>query len=129
HRASFLRSFPSGMPAASGCAVCMFPMFHMAAWSIALGYWQAGREVAFVATPDADTLLGTAAERRARRLYAIPAVWARILEADLDRYDLTTLRETDTGTSATPPELLDAIRAARPQTATRVLDGRTEAGP
>jgi len=129
HRASFLRSFPSGMPAASGCAVCMFPMFHMAAWSIALGCWQAGREVAFVSTPDADTLLATVAARRARRLYAIPAVWARILEADLGSYDLSTLRETDTGTSATPPELLHAIRAAFPQTETRVFYGSTEAGP
>ena len=39
------------------------------------------------------------------------------------------LREADTGTSATPPELVAAIRDALPHTVTRVFYGSTEAGP
>ena len=47
--------------------------------------------------------------RRANRLYCIPAVWARILEASA-RADVSSLREVDTGTSATPPELIEALK-------------------
>jgi acyl-CoA synthetase (AMP-forming)/AMP-acid ligase II len=129
HRASCLRSFPSLGVERDGGTVCMFPLFHMAGWSLALGAWQARRPIHLVHTPDAETLLSVAARRRATRLYAIPAVWARILEHGVDRYDLSALREADTGTSATPPELVDAIRAALPHTVTRVFYGSTEAGP
>src|SRR5207253_380228 len=44
------------------------------------------------------------------------------------RWDVSSLREADTGTSATPPELIAAIRAAMPATTTRVFYGSTEAG-
>ena len=56
-------------------------------------------------------------------------MWARLLEHGVERYDLSTLVEADTGTSATPPELLHAIKAALPNTVTRVFYGSTEAGP
>jgi acyl-CoA synthetase (AMP-forming)/AMP-acid ligase II len=107
----------------------MFPLFHMAGWTIALGAWQGRRAVHFVRTPDAETLLHVASSTRAARMYCIPAVWARILAHGVDRYDLSALREADTGTSATPPELLRAIKDALPHTVTRVFYGSTEAGP
>jgi acyl-CoA synthetase (AMP-forming)/AMP-acid ligase II len=107
----------------------MFPLFHMAGWSLALGAWQARRAIHLVGTPDAPTLLGVAQRHRATRIYAIPAVWARILDHGLDGYDLSALREADTGTSATPPELVDAIRAALPGVEIRIFYGSTEAGP
>jgi acyl-CoA synthetase (AMP-forming)/AMP-acid ligase II len=129
HRVSCLRSFPSLGVDRDGGTVCMFPLFHMAGWSLALGAWQARRPIHLVRTPDAETLLRVAARRRATRLYAIPAVWARILDHGLQGYDLSELREADTGTSATPPELVDAIRVALPDTVTRVFYGSTEAGP
>jgi acyl-CoA synthetase (AMP-forming)/AMP-acid ligase II len=129
HRANCLRSFPSLAVERDGGTVCMFPLFHMAGWSFALGAWQARRPLHLVRTADAESLLSTAERRRATRLYAIPAVWARILEHGVDRYDLSALREADTGTSAAPPELVDAIRAALPHTVTRVFYGSTEAGP
>ena len=52
-----------------------------------------------------------------------------MLAHDHSRYDLASVRECDTGTSATPPELLAAIKAAFPGTVTRVYYGSTEAGP
>jgi acyl-CoA synthetase (AMP-forming)/AMP-acid ligase II len=107
----------------------MFPLFHMAGWTIAMGAWQGRRAVHFVRTPDANSLLRTVERWRAARLYCIPAVWARILDGGVDRYDISSLVETDTGTSATPPELLRAIKAALPHTQTRVFYGSTEAGP
>ena len=64
-----------------------------------------------------------------RGSYCIPAVWARVLEHGVGAYDLSSLVEADTGTSATPPELLHAIKDALPHTVTRVFYGSTEAGP
>ena len=128
HRASCLRSFPTLAAETDGGTVCMFPLFHMAGWSLALGAWQARRAIHLTA-PDAPSVLETAARRGASRIYLIPAVWHRVLEHGLAGYDLTSLREADTGTSATPPELIAAIRDALPHTATRVFYGSTEAGP
>ncbi len=130
HRTNWLRSFPGATSEAGvgGGVVCMFPLFHMAGFSIALGAWQQRRPVHF-AVADPAALLEAAARHRAARMYCIPAVWARILDHGIDGFDLTALREADTGTSATPPELLAAIKTALPPTATRVFYGSTEAGP
>jgi acyl-CoA synthetase (AMP-forming)/AMP-acid ligase II len=129
HRTNWLRSFPGATtePGGSG-VVCMFPLFHMAGWTIALGAWQGRRAVHF-APADPATLLETAQRHHAARLYAIPAVWARILEHGVGGYDLSSLHEADTGTSATPPELVAAIKTALPHTVTRIFYGSTEAGP
>jgi acyl-CoA synthetase (AMP-forming)/AMP-acid ligase II len=130
HRTSWLRSYPGATSEAEvgGGVVCMFPLFHMAGFSIALGAWQQRRAVHF-APADARTLLAVAEAQRAGRMYCIPAVWARILDHGVGDYDLSSLREADTGTSATPPELLRAIKVALPHTVTRVFYGSTEAGP
>jgi acyl-CoA synthetase (AMP-forming)/AMP-acid ligase II len=129
HRANWLRSYPGATnePGGSG-VVCMFPLFHMAGWSIALGAWQGRRPIHF-SPADPASLLESVQRHRAARLYAIPAVWARILDHGIARYDVSTLREADTGTSATPPELIAAIRDALPHTITRIFYGSTEAGP
>jgi acyl-CoA synthetase (AMP-forming)/AMP-acid ligase II len=129
HRTNWLRTFPGATTEPGGAGVvCMFPLFHMAGWTIALGAWQGRRPVHF-APADPAVLLETVQRHRAARLYAIPAVWTRILEHGVTQYDLATLREADTGTSATPPELIAAIRAALPHTVTRIFYGSTEAGP
>ena len=129
HRASCLRSFPPLAADSDGGTACMFPLFHMAAWSLELGCWQSRRPIHFVHTPDAETLLSTVERRRATRIYLIPAVWSRVLDHGIKAYDLSSLAEADTGTSATPPELIAAVRDALPHTATRVFYGSTEAGP
>jgi acyl-CoA synthetase (AMP-forming)/AMP-acid ligase II len=70
---------------------------------------------------------------RATRLNGIPAIWRRLLDylaqPEGRRADLTSVRVADTGTSATPIELLEAIRTALPNAALRVFYGSTEAGP
>jgi acyl-CoA synthetase (AMP-forming)/AMP-acid ligase II len=130
HRTNWLRTYVGATSTAGGAGtVCMFPLFHMAGWSLAMGAWQGRRPVHFVRTPDAETLLRTTARHRAARLYCIPAVWSRILEHGVGEVDLSNLEEADTGTSATPPELLHAIKDALPHTRTRVFYGSTEAGP
>ena len=56
-------------------------------------------------------------------------MWSRVLEHGIDGYDLSSLREVDTGTSATPPELVAALRDSFPDTVTRIYYGSTESGP
>jgi len=129
HRANCLRGIPGLGDLPAGGTVCMFPLFHMASWSIALGCWQARQAVHLVESPDPRSLLDAVERHRARRIYLIPAVWARVLDHGVTGHDLSSLREADTGTSATPPELLAAIGRALPHTETRVFYGSTEAGP
>lgn len=129
HRASALRSFPPLAADSDGGTVCMFPLFHMAGWSLGLGCWQSRRPIHFVRAPDAEMLLKAVERRGATRVYLIPAVWARVLEHGVKAYDVSSLAEADTGTSATPPELVAAIRDALPHTVTRIFYGSTEAGP
>jgi acyl-CoA synthetase (AMP-forming)/AMP-acid ligase II len=106
----------------------MFPLFHMAGFTLALAAWQTRGELALVPEARADALLETIERRRATRLYCIPSVWHRILDADGSRYDLRSLRELDTGTSATPIELIRALKERFPGTATRIYYGSTEVG-
>lgn len=125
HRASWLRTTPGPLPEPRGAMVCPFPLFHMAAWTIGLQQWQARDRVVFLDAADAGSI-GAAVERhRATRLNCVPSVWRRVLDAGAD---LTSLRFADTGTSATPVELLDAIAAAAPNAQVRVFYGSTEAG-
>ena len=129
HRANYLRSFGSGMSVNESSTVCMFPLFHMAGWSQAMGAFQSRRPLHFVTTGDAHDLLTCVARHHATRMYLIPAVWARVLEHNWRDYDLSSLTDADTGTSATPPELVAAIREALPHTSTCIVYGSTEAGP
>jgi acyl-CoA synthetase (AMP-forming)/AMP-acid ligase II len=128
HRASYLRGFQGVFRDVAERSVCMFPLFHMAAFTLAIAAWQTRGEIALVEAASADALLGAVERRRANRLYAIPAVWARILETDPARFDTASLREADTGTSAVPIELVRALKDRFPNTATRIYYGSTECG-
>ena len=69
---------------------------------------------------------------KATHFNAIPAVWRRILDFlatnEGRARDLSSLRIVDSGTSATPPQLLNDLYAAVPQAVRRVFYGSTEAG-
>ncbi len=130
HRVNHLRSHPGALPEPRGAMVCPFPLFHMGAWTIALQQWQGRDAVVFTEGSGAEEICGLVERHRATRLNCVPAVWGRILDhvAALPASPLGTLRFADTGTSATRPELLDAIGAAAPGAHRRVFYGSTEAG-
>ncbi len=128
HRASWLRGFQGVFHDEPRRTVCMFPMFHMAPWTLALAAWQTRGEIAFVPSATPEALLSAIERRRANHFYGIPLIWARILAADLARYDLSSLRDLDTGTSAVPIELVRALRARFPACTLRVYYGATETG-
>jgi acyl-CoA synthetase (AMP-forming)/AMP-acid ligase II len=132
HRTNVLRSLPGALLEPRGRMVCPYPLFHMGAWTIALQQWQARDAVILVSSASAPEI-GEAVERhRATRLNCVPAVWTRLLgvgsASGAAAYDLSSILFADTGTSATPPELLRAITEAIPGAQVRVFYGSTEAG-
>jgi fatty-acyl-CoA synthase len=132
HRVNFLRTHPGAMLEPRGAMVCPYPLFHMGAWTIALQQWQARDRVVFVESADAVAICDAIELHQATRLNCIPAVWRRILDylgspAGKDR-TLRSIRFADSGTSATPLELLESIEAALPDAGVRVFYGSTEAG-
>lgn len=132
HRVNVLRTHPGAQFERRGPTVCMFPLFHMAGWTIAMQQWQARDTLVLVRSADAVSICRAVATHHAARLNCIPLVWRRILEhigsQRAETNSLATLRFADTGTSATPLELLRALRAAVPAATVRVFYGSTEAG-
>jgi acyl-CoA synthetase (AMP-forming)/AMP-acid ligase II len=128
HRANYLRSYQGVFVQAPERSVCMFPLFHMAGFTLSLSAWQTQGCIGLVESASADNILEAVQATHANRLYCIPAVWSRILEADTDRFDTSTLRFVDTGTSATSIELVRALKARFPQAMLRIYYGSTEVG-
>ena len=127
HRANWLRGFQGVFLHEPECTVCMFPLFHMAAFTLALAAWQTRGEICF-SEPTADALLEAVERRRATRLYGLPLVFNRMLETDTGRFDLSSLKKLDTGTSATPIELVRAIKERFPAPELGIYYGSTEVG-
>ncbi|GMU78446.1 MAG: AMP-dependent synthetase [Acidimicrobiia bacterium] len=132
HRVNFLRSHPGAQLEPRGATVCMYPLFHMGAWTIALQAWQAQSTVVFVEHAEAATICDAIARWSATHFNAIPAVWRRIIDHVEEHPEvaegLRSLRIVDSGTSATPPDLLADIAALVPGATRRVFYGSTEAG-
>ena len=131
HRANYLRTHPGSQLERRGATVCMYPLFHMGAWTIALQCFQSQTTLALVPQADPRLLCAEIERWKATHINAIPAVWRRILDhvtsAEGADVDLSSLSVVDSGTSATPPELLAAIKSAAPNAICRVFYGSTEA--
>jgi acyl-CoA synthetase (AMP-forming)/AMP-acid ligase II len=106
----------------------MFPQSHFAGWNFTLECWQRRRAVHYVRSASADALLAEVARRKASHLYGIPAVWERILETEASRYDCSSQRQVDTGTSAATSVLLERVQERFPWCELRVYYGSTEGG-
>ncbi len=134
HRTNYLRTHPGSQFEPRGTTVCMYPLFHMGAWTIGLQAFQTQTTLVVVPQADAALVCDAIEQWQATHCNAIPAVWQRILDHVAERAaagaprDLSSLRLVDSGTSATPLELLEAIKAAAPQATRRVFYGSTEAG-
>jgi acyl-CoA synthetase (AMP-forming)/AMP-acid ligase II len=129
HRTEVLRCMLGGMSTwPRGANVCMFPQFHMAGWASTLESWLSSENVVYVDGGDTTGILDAVQRYRAARLYCIPAVWRRILDMDWQAWDLGSLDQADSGTSATTLGLLTEIREAFPWTKTTISYGSTEAG-
>jgi acyl-CoA synthetase (AMP-forming)/AMP-acid ligase II len=135
HRVNVLRTHPGSQLEPRGAMVCVYPMFHMGAWTIALQQWQARDTLVMVPQTDGASIVAAVRRHEATRLNCVPAVWERVLSAlaeeqlnDTGDGTLPSLRFADSGTSATVPELLEGIAKAAPNATIRVFYGSTEAG-
>jgi acyl-CoA synthetase (AMP-forming)/AMP-acid ligase II len=104
----------------------------MGAWTIAMQAFQTQTTLALVPKADAELVCEAIEQWKVTHINAIPAVWRRILDHLATpagkACDISTLTLADSGTSATPPELLQAIAEAAPGATRRVFYGSTEAG-
>jgi acyl-CoA synthetase (AMP-forming)/AMP-acid ligase II len=132
HRVNFLRTHPGSQLEPRGIMVSSYPLFHMGAWTLALQQWQARDGIVMTESADPALICAAITRHRAARLNAIPAVWGRILDyldsSEDPGADLSSLRFADSGTSATPLQLLERIEAAAPNACVRVFYGSTESG-
>ena len=127
HRANWLRAFQGVFRDEPERTVCAYPLFHMAAFTLAMAAWQTRGEITYTAAT-AEALLGAVERRRATRLNGIPLLWKRIIESDISRFDVSSLEQLDTGTSATPIELIRQMKTSFPKACIRIFYGSTEVG-
>ena len=128
HKAHYLRSYQGLFVSQPEISICMFPLFHMAGFALILCAWQTRGEIVLVESPTAEALLNAVQDRKGTRLYCIPAVWKRILDVDCNKWDTSSLRYMDTGTSAAPMELLVELKGRFPHSQLRIFYGSTEVG-
>ncbi len=133
HRASWLRSWPGGATftlglRGGGGILTSFPLFHYGGWHYVFEAWHQRRTLHVINRADAAHLLDAIGRWAPAGVYCIPAVWGRILDEAGDDVDLSCVCNADTGTSATPPELLNRLRRRMPGATTSVFYGSTEAG-
>lgn len=133
HRASWLRSFPGGSTFAAGLRgdggiLVSFPLFHYGGWHYVLEAWHHRCAFHMCRRFDGSSLVSAASRWSPTAMYCIPAVWNRVLECSHAGSGLESVRHADTGTSAAPPSLLEALRRTMPGATTSVLYGSSEGG-
>ena len=134
-RASCSRTAPTGCAASRACSATS-PAHGLHVPALPHGGVHAGarrladaRRDRLRALPDARGAArrGGATPRQPPLLHSA-GVGAHARERTSARFDLSSLRELDTGTSAVPIELIRALKARFPGTRTRIYYGSTEAG-
>jgi fatty-acyl-CoA synthase len=133
HRASWLRATPGGGTFVTGIrgtggVVTAFPLYHYGGWHYVLESWLNRRPFHIAGSADAESIIAEVERWQVTALYAIPAVWERILDATEHDHRLGSLNHADTGTSRTSDTLIARIKGRLPATTTTVLYGSTEAG-
>jgi fatty-acyl-CoA synthase len=130
HRASWHRSLAAATrtPACGGRGeVNMFPLFHWAGWNFLLTAWMHLRTIHLTPKADAVSLVEVMNRWSPGSLYAIPAVWERLLEYD-QPFETRSLRLACTGTYRFESTLVDRIRQTFPNAYVTSSWGATELG-
>jgi fatty-acyl-CoA synthase len=128
HRCIRLRASTLYAGTGSSPQTTIFPPFHFGGWGTYLAAWLHGGEACYIDAGDTGNILDTVHRHRVSRLYAIPAIWRRMIETPGAAQRLATLTDANTGTSAVNVDLLQDIEALVPQARTSVSYGSTETG-
>ncbi len=130
HRASWYRSYfgNSRQPASGGRGeVNMFPLFHWAGWHFSLCAWSQRRAIHLTPQASAEALNEIIETWSPSWMYAIPAVWERLLESKAFG-QARSLRHLMTGTYRVEPRLIEDLRRRLPRADFTIGWGATEMG-
>jgi acyl-CoA synthetase (AMP-forming)/AMP-acid ligase II len=130
HRASWNRSFNGATRAATSGGrgeVNMFPLYHWAGWNFLLAAWLHIRTIHLTSDVSAPALHNLLERWAPETMYAIPAIWDRLLSHD-GPLRTDSLRNVRTGTSRFEPALIERLRAMFPRATCTASWGATELG-
>lgn len=130
HRASWNRSF-NGATRTPSCGgrgeINMFPLFHWAGWNFILIAWAHFRTIHLTRRVDASSLASLMNQWAPESMYAIPAIWERLVEHP-DVFESESLRWARTGTYRFDPQLIERIKRRFPNATCTSSWGATELG-
>lgn len=130
HGAAWLRSHlgASRSVAAGGRGELLtFPMFHWAGWNYTLENWAHRRAAHYLPSTNGDEIVRAIARHNPAYLYAIPAIWERILASQVP-FDSSGLLHVGSGTSRFDVSLMGRIKARFPNARQGIFYGSTEFG-
>jgi acyl-CoA synthetase (AMP-forming)/AMP-acid ligase II len=133
HRAYFLQSGqPVMSPRGTGeddIGLTMFPFFHMSGWANSIVFWRHRATCVIVRRADAALICRSIEDEKVTQFYAIPEVLrAMCALPDLEQYDLTSLSNLCSGTSAMSTEDVEMICGRLGVEGIRIHYGSSEAG-
>lgn len=130
HRGSWHRSLAGATRTpACGCRgeIDMFPLFHWAGWNFLLVAWMHLRTIHLTLKADAHTIAGLMDRWAPESMYAIPAIWERLLDHGKS-FETRSLRYARTGTYRFESALIDRIKDKFPHADCTSSWGATELG-
>jgi acyl-CoA synthetase (AMP-forming)/AMP-acid ligase II len=134
HRAYYLQTAQAIMSArGSGdddIGLCMFPFFHMSGWANCLPFWRARSTVVIVRRAAPELLARCIDEEQVTQFYAIPEIFRAMCALEtLPKFDLSSLCELNSGTSAMSREDVELVCERFGLDGVRVHYGASESGP
>jgi long-chain acyl-CoA synthetase len=105
------RSFDDPPKLNSGCTMVVNPLTHIGGIYGCIGALAAGRKIALLEKFTVDAWVGAVRRNQPAVAPAVPSAIRMLLEADIDREALSSLRALISGTAPLPADLVDAFYA------------------
>ncbi len=103
------RSFDDPPKLNSGCTMVVNPLTHIGGIYGCIGALAAGRKIALIEKFSVDAWVEAVRRNRPAVAPAVPSAVRMLLEADVDKEALSSLRAMISGTAPLPPDLVDAF--------------------
>lgn len=103
------RSFDDPPKLNSGCTMVVNPLTHIGGIYGCIGALAAGRKIALLEKFSVEAWVGAVQRNRPAVAPAVPSAVRMLLEADVDKEALSSLRAMISGTAPLPPDLVDAF--------------------
>lgn len=103
------RSFDDPPQLNSGCTMVVNPLTHIGGIYGCIGALAAGRKIALIEKFSVEAWVGAVKRNRPAVAPAVPSAVRMLLEADVDKEDLSSLRAMISGTAPLPADLVDAF--------------------